>query len=101
MDELKKEKFCSSNLSAATRKLMYILRTVQSSFKNFNCEAMSDDTQIIIIYTQNIYKDCEHSEAATCKQYLRVQIEGNRTVKRSFEITPMYIEEMLTNLAKR
>jgi len=38
--------------------------------------------QNIIMHTKNIYKDGELSEAATCKQSLQVQIEGNRTVKR-------------------
>ena len=39
--------------------------------------------QNIIMHTKNIYKDCELTEAATCKQSLQVQIEGSRTVKRS------------------
>jgi hypothetical protein len=39
--------------------------------------------QNIIMHTKNIYKDCELTEAATCKKSLQVQSEGNRTVKRS------------------
>ena len=39
--------------------------------------------QNIIMHTRNIYMDGELNEAATCKQSLQVQIEGNRTVKRS------------------
>jgi hypothetical protein len=39
--------------------------------------------QNIIMHTKNIYKDGELTEEATCKQSLQVQVEGNRTVKRS------------------
>ena len=39
--------------------------------------------QNIIMHTRNIYKDGELDETATCKQSLQVQIEGNRTVRRS------------------
>ena len=39
--------------------------------------------QNIIMHTRNIYKDGELDESATCKQSLQVQIEGNRSVKRS------------------
>jgi len=39
--------------------------------------------QNIIMHTRNIYKDGELDEAATCKQSLQVQIEGNRSVRRS------------------
>jgi len=39
--------------------------------------------QNIIMHTRNIYKDGELTEAATCKKSLQVQIEGNRTVRRS------------------
>ena len=39
--------------------------------------------QNIIMHTRNIYKDSELDEAATCKKSLQVQIEGNRTVRRT------------------
>ncbi|MDR1656906.1 MAG: virulence RhuM family protein [Deltaproteobacteria bacterium] len=39
--------------------------------------------QNIIMHTRNIYKDGELEEAATCKQSLQVQVEGNRSVRRS------------------
>ena len=46
-------------------------------------ELYQTTAQNIIMHTKNIYKDCELTEAATCKQSLQVQIEGNRTVRRS------------------
>lgn len=39
--------------------------------------------QNIIMHTRNIYKDGELDAAATCKQSLQVQIEGNRSVRRT------------------
>jgi hypothetical protein len=36
-----------------------------------------------MMHTRNIYKAGELDEAATCKQSLQVQIEGNRTVRRT------------------
>jgi hypothetical protein len=39
--------------------------------------------QNIIMHTRNIYKDGELDETATCKKSLQVQIEGNRSVRRS------------------
>ena len=41
--------------------------------------------QNIIMHTRNIYKDGELDETATCKESLQVQIEGNRTVRRSIK----------------
>ena len=35
------------------------------------------------MHTRNIYKEDELTEAVTCKQSLQVQIEGNRSVKRT------------------
>ena len=39
--------------------------------------------QNIIMHTRNIYKDGELDETATCKKSLQVQIEGDRSVRRS------------------
>ncbi|MCL2111284.1 MAG: virulence RhuM family protein [Clostridiales bacterium] len=39
--------------------------------------------QNIIMHTRNIYKEGELEEQATCKNYLQVQTEGSRAVKRS------------------
>ena len=39
--------------------------------------------QNIIIQTRRIYNEGELDETATCKQYLQVQMEGNRSVKRN------------------
>jgi len=39
--------------------------------------------QNIIMHTRKIYSDGELDESATCKQSLQVQIEGNRSVRRS------------------
>jgi hypothetical protein len=39
--------------------------------------------QNIIMHTRNIYKDSELDESATCKKSLQVQVEGNRSVRRS------------------
>ena len=39
--------------------------------------------QNIIMHTRNIYKDGELDETATCKKSLQVQIEGNRSVRRT------------------
>ncbi|MCL2126351.1 MAG: virulence RhuM family protein [Oscillospiraceae bacterium] len=46
-------------------------------------ELYQTTAQNIIMHTKNIYKDCELTEAATCKQSLQVQNEGSRTVRRS------------------
>lgn len=39
--------------------------------------------QNITTHIRNIYKDGEQDENSTCKDYLQVQIEGDRTVERS------------------
>jgi hypothetical protein len=39
--------------------------------------------QNIIMHTRKIYNDGELVESATCKQFLQVQIEGSRSVKRN------------------
>ena len=39
-------------------------------------------TQNITMHIKNIYEDGELSEATTCKEFLQVQIEGNRSVNR-------------------
>ena len=39
--------------------------------------------QNIIMHTRNIYKEGELDETATCKKSLQVQVEGNRSVRRS------------------
>jgi len=54
--------------------------------------------QNIIIHTRNIYKDGELEEMATCKNYLQVQTEGNRTVKRSVKY---YSLEMILAIGYR
>jgi len=41
--------------------------------------------QNIIILTKRIYNEGELTEEATCKQYLQVQTEGNRRVKRNIK----------------
>ncbi|GHU91807.1 DNA-binding protein [Clostridia bacterium] len=38
--------------------------------------------QNVIMHTKNIYKDGELDESATCKDFLQVQTEGTRNVKR-------------------
>jgi len=54
--------------------------------------------QNIIMHTRNIYKDGELNEAATCKNYLQVQIEGIRRVKRSVKF---YNLEMILAIGYR
>lgn len=39
-------------------------------------------SQNITMHLKNIYDECELSEEATCKEFLQVQTEGNRTVER-------------------
>ena len=41
--------------------------------------------QNIIMHTRNIYKENELTETATCKQFLQVQVEGRRPVKRTIK----------------
>lgn len=41
--------------------------------------------QNITLHLQNIYDEGELTEAATCKEYLQVRIEGNRQVQRSLK----------------
>ena len=41
--------------------------------------------QNIIMHTRKIFSDGELDESATCKQYLQVQVEGGRTVKRNIK----------------
>jgi len=53
--------------------------------------------QNIIMHTRKIYLDGELDESATCKQSLQVQIEGNRTVRRSVK-TPMYMKDWVESL---
>ena len=38
--------------------------------------------QNITLHLRTIYKDKELHKSATCKEYLQVQIEGNRTIQR-------------------
>ena len=40
-------------------------------------------SQNITMYIRNIYKDGELEEVATCKEFLQVQTEGERKVKRN------------------
>ena len=54
--------------------------------------------QNIIMHTGNIYKDGELNEATTCKNYLQVQTEGNRSVKRSVKF---YNLEMILAIGYR
>ena len=42
--------------------------------------------QNITLHIKNIYSDGELVEESTCKDYLQVQNEGNRKVKRSVKI---------------
>ncbi len=42
--------------------------------------------QNITLHINNIYKDRELSSKATCKDYLQVQIEGNRVIKRKVKL---------------
>lgn len=39
-------------------------------------------TQNITIHIRNIYSDGELDEISTCKEFLQVEIEGNRQIKR-------------------
>ena len=41
--------------------------------------------QNITLHIKGIYEDGELNEAATCKDYLQVQIEGNRSVRRALK----------------
>lgn len=48
-------------------------------------ELFQTTKQNISLHIKNIYSEGELQEAATVKEYLTVQQEGNRTVKRSLE----------------
>ena len=54
--------------------------------------------QNITTHIKNIYKDHELSEEATCKDYLQVQIEGNREVQR---VRKLYNLEMILAVGYR
>ena len=54
--------------------------------------------QNIIMHTRNIYKEGELDEAATCKKSLQVQIEGNRSVRRTIKF---YNLEMILAIGYR
>lgn len=45
-------------------------------------ELFKTTSQNITLHLKKIYKEAELEEAATCKEYLQVQVEGNRKVKR-------------------
>ncbi len=45
-------------------------------------ELFQTTTQNITIHLKNIFEEKELEERATCKDFLQVQIEGNREVKR-------------------
>ena len=47
-----------------------------------HCRAVSDTPQNITLHIKNIYQDGELEENATCKQFLQVQTEGSREVRR-------------------
>lgn len=42
--------------------------------------------QNITMHVRNIYKDGELDENSTCKEFLQVQTEGNRQIKRNKNI---------------
>ena len=46
-------------------------------------ELFETTPQNITLHLKNIYNDNELSENVTCKEYLQVQVEGNREVKRN------------------
>ena len=48
-------------------------------------ELFSTTSQNITIHLKNIFDEAELSEDATCKEFLQVQIEGNREVSRSIK----------------
>lgn len=48
-------------------------------------ELFETTVQNIILHLKNIYNEKELEKKATCKEFLQVQIEGNRSVKRSIE----------------
>jgi len=45
-------------------------------------ELFQTTSQNITIHLKNIFEECELEEYATCKDFLQVQKEGNRKVKR-------------------
>ena len=46
-------------------------------------ELFQTTPQNITLHIRNIYQEGELSQDATCKEYLQVQIEGNRNVSRN------------------
>lgn len=46
-------------------------------------ELFQTTPQNITLHLANIYKEGELNEAATCKEFLQVQTEGNRTIRRT------------------
>ena len=48
-------------------------------------ELFQTTPQNITIHIKNIYADAEQDEAATCKDYLQVRMEGGRQVKRTLK----------------
>ena len=51
--------------------------------KNMMAELFQTTSQNITIHTENIYAEGELKETATCKDFLQVRKEGERTVKRN------------------
>lgn len=48
-------------------------------------ELYQTSSQNITLHIKNIYSDGELFEDATCKEYLQVQNEGNRQIKRNIK----------------
>lgn len=49
-------------------------------------ELFQTTPQNITLHIKNIYEEAELEELSTCKDYLQVRQEGNRTVKRKTKI---------------
>ena len=84
MDELQKgEILIYQSESGDTRIDVYLEEGTVWLSQSLIAELYQTTPQNIIMHTRNIYKEGELDEAATCKQSLQVQIEGNRSVKRN------------------
>ena len=57
--------------------------------------------QNITMHIKNIYEDGELVEEATCKEFLQVQTEGTRQVKRNKKHYNFYIEDYFDELLER
>ncbi len=66
-------------------------------------ELFDTSPQNITLHLKSLYEDGESAEAATCKEYLQVRQEGNRTVRRGvkhYNLDDKHLAEAIKKLGK-